>query len=261
MNDTDIKRHLGDIQVKGWTKIDGVYQEKLLDKVKLEFVREEHRFSEIQQRKGIRAQTRNATHHTLLVCPSMLELLEENKIHPLLEAYFGGKYILSTMGLSKVISGSGVYTQNIHRDVRTFTGDAPLWVNTLIMLDDSTEDNGATFMLEGSHRGSDRPNEDFFYDNAVRACGKKGDVLVFDGNIWHAAGENITDNPRHIITPIYCRPFIKQQLDYPRAFGVEFGASASQHLRQVLGYNALVPSSLEEFYQKDENRYYKSDQG
>jgi len=261
MNDTELNQHLSNIRDKGWTKINGVYEESLLERIKRDFEDQEHHFCKVQQRKGIADQTKNATHHTLLLCPSMLELLEENKIHPLLEAYFGGKYILSTMGLSRVISDSSVYTQNIHRDVRTYTADVPLWVNTLIMLDDSTQKNGATYMLEGSHSGGSKPDTDFFYDNAIRACGKRGDVLVFDGNIWHAAGQNITDKPRHIITPIYCRPFIKQQLDYPRAFGAEFGRSATQHLRQILGYNALVPASLDEFYQKDEDRYYKSDQG
>lgn len=261
MKDTELKGHLEEIRIQGWTKVKNVFTSDETERVKQEFSEHEHRFFEIQERKGIANETRNATHHTLLLCRSMLDLLEERETHAVLEAYFGGKYILSTMGLSKVVKESGVYTQNIHRDVRTHTKDLPLWINTLIMLDDSTEDNGATFMLEGSHNGSDKPNQKFFYDNAVRATGKKGDVLIFDGNIWHAAGSNETEQPRHIVTPIYCKPFIKQQLDYPRAFGAEFGDSISPHLKQILGYNALVPASLEEFYQKEEDRFYKSDQG
>ena len=40
---------------------------------------------------------------------------------------FEGKYILNTMGLSKVpIKDKTVYTQNIHRDVRSFTGSSKL---------------------------------------------------------------------------------------------------------------------------------------
>ena len=34
-----------------------------------------------------------------------------------------------------------------------------------------------------------------------------------------------------------------------------------QFTAQILGYNALVPTMLEEFYQKEEDRFYKSDQG
>jgi len=246
---------------KGWTLIPSVFDEELIENVKANYEKFKKTFIDIQARKGISKETANATHHTHVVCRSMLKFLEQTNTHPILEAYFGGKYILSTMGLSEIPPFGNVYTQKIHRDVRTFTGETHLWVNTLIMLDDSTCENGATFMLEGSHDGSDKPDESHFFANAVRAEGKKGDVLIFDGNIWHSAGQNSTDATRHIVTPIYCKPFIKQQLDYPRAFGPDFGRSISSHLRQILGYNALTPVTLEEFYQKDEDRFYKSDQG
>jgi len=54
---------------------------------------------------------------------------------------------------------------------------------------------------------------------------------------------------------------VKQQLDYPRALGDEFGASLSPVLRQVLGYNARVPASLDEWYQPPERRLYQKSQG
>ena len=46
-----------------------------------------------------------------------------------------------------------------------------------------------------------------------------------------------------------------------KAYGNEFGLICSNHLRQILGYNSRVPTSLLEFYQTDENRFYQSDQG
>jgi ectoine hydroxylase-related dioxygenase (phytanoyl-CoA dioxygenase family) len=54
------------------------------------------------------------------------------------------------MGVSRITKNTKTYTENIHRDIRSFTGSNKLWLNTLIMLDDSTEDNGATWLLEGS---------------------------------------------------------------------------------------------------------------
>lgn len=257
----NVEQALCDINEKGWTHVPSVYDESLIEEVKDEFHRNEHQFQEIQRRKGLEEETRNATHHTLLLCRSMLKLLEENKVHPVLEAYFDGKYILSTMGLSYIPPSGRVYTQNIHRDTRSYTGSVHLWVNTLIMLDDSTAENGATLMLQGSHKTAEKPDQDLFNKQAIVAEGKKGDVLIFDGNIWHSAGQNRTNQARHIITPIYCKPFIKQQLDYPRAFGKDFSRTISPHLKQILGYNALSPSTLEEFYQKPGDRYYKADQG
>lgn len=249
------------IRDRGWVRVPDVYSEQLCESVKEEFYKRYEDFKEVQRKKNIEDSVKNATHHTLVLCREMLKLVDENKASPILEEYFEGKYILNTMGLSLIPPEGGVYTQNIHRDQRSFSGSSNLWINTLIMLDDSTSENGATWILEGSHKNPKQPDEDYFFKNAIRAEGKKGDVLLFDGNIWHSAGENKTNKTRHIITPIYSRPFIKQQLDYPRAFGPDFEKTISSHLKQVLGYNALTPVTLFDFYQSDEDRFYKKDQG
>lgn len=261
MNSDDLARHVQDLEERGWTHVPAVYRPELCQRIKDSFARAEPEFLRLQAKKGISHLVEHATHHTLVLCREMLDLLEKTDVNDVVEAWFGGKYILSTMGLSYLPPEGRVYTQRIHRDQRSFSGNARMWLNTLVMLDDSTEDNGATWMLEGSQDRAERPEEEYFYAHAVRALGKAGDVLLFDGNIWHAAGTNTTSETRHIITPIYCRPFIKQQLDYPRAFGYDFGRTLSPHLQQVLGYRALVPATLDEFYQKDEDRFYQSDQG
>ncbi|MFN5993306.1 MAG: phytanoyl-CoA dioxygenase, partial [Betaproteobacteria bacterium] len=86
-------------------------------------------------------------------------------------------------------------------------------------------------------------------------------ILFFDSNLWHAGGDNNTDKPRRSVTPMFCKPFIKPQFDYPRALGYDKGDSFSAYLKQVLGYNSRIPSTLDEWYQPPEHRMYKSDQG
>jgi hypothetical protein len=43
--------------------------------------------------------------------------------------------------------------------------------------------------------------------------------------------------------------------------GYEDGHRYSEQVRQLLGYNARVPSNLEEWYQPPEKRFYRRDQG
>ncbi len=252
---------IAQVHSRGWVKFENVFSEELIDDILAEYQKFEPEFKDIQKRKGIEHLVENATHHSFVLCRKMFAFLENALVDDFLTQYFEGPYILNTMGVSRITNERKTYTQNIHRDIRSFTGSNKLWINTLIMLDDSTEENGATWLLEGSQNKAEKPDEDEFYANSVRATGKKGDVLFFDGNIWHAAGQNYTDKPRHIITPFYSKPYIKQQLDYPRALGIDFGKTLSPRLAQVLGYNAIVPVSLEEFYQPDEYRFYKSSQG
>jgi ectoine hydroxylase-related dioxygenase (phytanoyl-CoA dioxygenase family) len=245
---------------RGWVVIPDVFEHVVIDEVLSEYYNTKHIYDFYHTRKGIKELVANASHHTHVTAPKMWDLLDNDVVQHLLDNIFKGPAIVNTMGLSEVTS-SPVYTQNIHRDVRTNTGAYPLWLNMLIMLDDSTVDNGASWLLEGSQMVSEQPGKEHFFNNAVRATGKKGDLLVFDCNLWHCAGENNTDLPRRIITPFFSRPFIKQQLDIPRVYGEGFGECVSDRLKQFMGYDSRVPTSLGEFYQKDDNRFYKSSQG
>ena len=255
-----MKNHIQNLVNLGWTKVENVYDKELVEKIKIEFDKKKNIFFEEQKKKGIDQLSKNATHHTIIHCDSLFELLKKNIVHELLSAYFNGKYILSTMGISEIVPNQYVYTQKIHRDIRTFDKGSRLWINTLLMLDDSTEKNGATLLLEGSHLSPNKPNEEDFYKNSKRLTGKAGDVLLFDGNAWHAAGQNKTTKRRVIVTPIFCRPFIKQQINYPKIFDHKIN-QLDEFQKQLIGFNSLVPNSLDEFYQKPENRFYKSNQG
>ena len=146
-------------------------------------------------------------------------------------------------------------------DVRSFMGDVKIMVQMLVMLDDFTEENGATYLLSGSHKQDQKPEEGFFYANADRAVGKKGSIVLFDSNLWHAAGVNQTQQQRRALTLGFTRPFMKQQLDYPRFLGYDYGELLPGSLRQVVGYNARVPADLHEYYQPVEKRMYQRDQG
>lgn len=253
-------KKLDNFHSKGWMIVESVFDHNLIDRVIKEYYETRHIYKFYHKYRDIENLVANSSHHTHVTVPSMWELLDNKIVEDCLNAIFNGPAILNTMGLSEV-TNKGVYTQKIHRDVRTNTGEYPLWLNMLIMLDDSTPQNGATWLLEHSQNQKDAPTPDYFFSNAVRALGKKGDLLVFDCNLWHCAGENKTEAPRRIITPFFSRPFIKQQIDIPRLYGEGFGETLSPRLKQWMGYNARVPTSLGEFYQKEENRFYKTNQG
>jgi hypothetical protein len=216
---------------------------------------------ELQLQNGVGDGTDGAVHHLVCQGGSFLELLEDNPCPPYLDRFFGGAYILNTFGGVLNLPGKLSYVGRVHRDIRSFGGDLRLMAQLLIMLDDFTEENGATYMMTGSHTAPDKPEDEAFFKRAERAVGRAGSIVVFDSNLWHAAGANTTGATRRALTLAFTRPFMKQQLDYPRALGWERGPALSATLQQVLGYNARVPSSLDEWYQPPEKRLYKRDQG
>jgi len=245
----------------GWVLIpaavDAGVQQRLRDQ--LERVYEQQRG--LQLANGVGDGADGTVHHLPLAGGAFLELLDGAIIGDVLDDFFCGPYILNTYGGVLNLPGNLSYVGRIHRDLRSFSGALPLMAQWLVMLDDFTEENGATYMLSGSHMLPDPPDEKTFFATASRAVGPAGSMVVFNSNLWHAAGINASAGPRRALTIAFTRPFIKQQLDYPRALGYDRGGDFSPRLRQLLGYNARVPSSLDEWYQPPERRLYQRDQG
>jgi ectoine hydroxylase-related dioxygenase (phytanoyl-CoA dioxygenase family) len=205
--------------------------------------------------------TEGTAHHLVCFGGAFLTLLEQFAAHPFIESFFGGKYILNTYGAVLNEPGTSAYVGNVHRDLRSHSGGLRLMMQLIVMLDPFTDDNGATYLLRGSHRRAEPPAADEFFAHADRAIGPAGRVVAFDSNLWHAAGVNRSQARRRGLTIAFTRPFMKPQLDYPRALGYAAADAMSPALRQVLGYNARVPASLEEWYQPAERRMYQRDQG
>ena len=215
----------------------------------------------LQVRNGVGAGTDGTVHHLPCAGGAFLEFLEQPEHREPLERFFQGPYILNTFGGVLNLPHDVAYVGNVHRDLRTFSGDLHLMAQLLVMIDEFTEENGATYLLSGSHRFREKPSDDVFFKDAVRAVGAAGSIVMFNSNLWHAAGINRTTRPRRALTLAFTRPFIKQQLDYPRALGYDRREVLSPTLCQLLGYNARVPASLDEWYQTPEKRLYKRDQG
>jgi hypothetical protein len=247
---------------RGWVVFEGALDAQLVARMAADLEASWDVCRAIQVKNGVANDADHTVHHLVGVRPSFLDYLQASEaLDGYFDSYFGGKYILNSFGGAINTKGRTSYAQRIHRDIRSFSGDLPLLLNTLVMLDDFTPDNGATWMMTGSHRMAEKPADADFYAQAERALGPAGSVLVFNSNLWHAGGDNVTDAARRSVTPMYCRPFIKQQFDYPRVLGYEAAPKLTAHVRQVVGFNARVPANLDEWYQPPERRMYRGDQG
>jgi hypothetical protein len=245
----------------GWALLPSVVSAEFVERLARALDRVYADQREVQLRNGVGNGTNGTVHHLPCAGGSFLELLDCDHGQHLLDRYFQGPYILNTYGGLLNLPDDPSYVARVHRDQRTFSGDLHLMAQLLVMLDDFTEENGATFLLTGSHRLAEKPSDEMFFREAARAVGPAGSIVMFDSNLWHAAGRNRSGRPRRALTLAFTRPFIKQQLDYPRALGYERAESFSERLRQLLGYNARVPTSLGEWYQPADRRLYKRDQG
>jgi len=213
----------------------------------------------LREKNGVTENNSGTVHHLIGQNPIFLDLLDGLvlEFNEVFENFFSSKYILNAFGGNFLEKGVHSYASEIHRDVRTFSKDINLMMNTLVMFDDFTEENGATYLLSNSHRYSEKPTKDYFYKNADRAVAKKGSVIFWNSYLWHAAGENKKNEERTSVTPMFTKCFVKPQFDYVNCFNQ---GDLNDRLKQVLGFNSRVPGTLEDWYQPREKRFYKSDQ-
>ncbi len=246
---------------EGWTFARAVVDRDLLDRLRADLATAYQRCRQIQITNGIGDATDGTVHHLPCFERSFVDFLECGYGEAELSSFFGGPYIVNSYGGVLNLPGNLSYVGKVHRDLRTFSGDLPLMAQLLVMLDDFTEENGATYLLGRSHRMNAQPSDEEFFRGATRAIGPAGSIVVFNSNLWHAAGVNRSETPRRALTIVFTKPFMKQQLDYPRAIDRARVGALSPRLEQLLGYNARVPTSLDEWYQPPDKRLYKRDQG
>lgn len=193
---------------------------------------------------------------------SFLELMLNPTISECAEKILSPTCIIHSYNAVRLMPSRGNNATKIHRDCpRFYRQDYPLSLQALICLDPFTLENGATYLLPASHHVPEKPTDEYFYKNAERVVANPGDVVFFDSLVWHAGGENLTELPRRGITIVYTRPFMKQQIDLTKALSPDYIASMPALGKKLIGMDARVPSSLNEFYLPEEDRLYKANQG
>lgn len=86
----------------------------------------------------------------------------------------------------------------------------------------------------------------------------QGAALVMDSSLWHREKPNHSGHRWMVVGAQFSQPFIKPHTDIARAIGAERMMHLPERTRRLLGWEARVPASLQEFYQPAENRLYKA---
>ncbi|GLV54226.1 hypothetical protein KDH_10740 [Dictyobacter sp. S3.2.2.5] len=143
--------------------------------------------------------------HKLLKHRSFLDLVEHAPILQRIQAIFGSQTQLLQYDLLRQGAHNSGPLRAWHRDF-TFPGERPLSINTIIMLNQMTEERGPTRVVPGTHRGEAIPtgeqrNQPLPDEVAVYA--EPGDAVFINGAIWHTGGINKTDGVRRGIYLYY----------------------------------------------------------
>jgi ectoine hydroxylase-related dioxygenase (phytanoyl-CoA dioxygenase family) len=192
-------------------------------------------------------------------------LFAELAIHPLAlafaEAELGPSCLLSALLAINLHPGETVQPWHFDDGGAKVPRPRPaLGVSAFWAIDDTTELNGSTEVIPGSHlwdaqlvEGAAKPS-DFTTKaapdgdrgsgnrpDAVKLTMPSGSLAIAKGTLWHRGGANLSDKPRLIITPQYCAGWVRQLENMILAVPAELAEKLPERARELIGYSIHPP--------------------
>lgn len=128
-----------------------------------------------------------------------------------------GNLKLSSLNYRAALPGSGL--QGLHADWGGAVSPSDYFVcNSIWLLDDFTESNGATRIVPGSQRSGKVPRDVMPdpsqpHPDEILVTAPAGTVVIFNSHTWHGGTLNRTDKPRRAMHSYFTRRDQTQQLD------------------------------------------------
>ncbi|MBY8823561.1 phytanoyl-CoA dioxygenase family protein [Sphingomonas colocasiae] len=163
-------------------------------------------------------------------------IAEHPLILDLVRDVLGDDILLSS--LTANIAGKGGSEMFLHMDQGSLPAyfSEPVVCNVAWILSGYSEEGGATRIIPNSHHLGYRRSEEMQGSATVAAAAPPGSALIFEGRIWHATGENLTDDPRVALLAFYSKPWLRQQENGVASIRDDVLAGASDTLKTLLGF-------------------------
>lgn len=189
-----------------------------------------------------------------------LSLIALPAVMPLVERMLGPASILHLQNGIVLFPSKQHQQAAFHQDFRPWLNGAYVSFNAFVFVDDFTPQNGATFVVPGTHRAERRPSDAQLEELAVQVTGAAGTALVFNSRLWHRGSTNSTNEPRRAVNMQYTRAFIRQQVDYAHCLAEDEYATFPERTQQLLGRFVRLPKSSAEFRVPSEQRLHRAGQ-
>lgn len=203
-------------------------------------------------------------HNAMLRGAELARLIEHETMQAYFSHFLGEHCILYSYQTSSMPPGGSNYSNRIHIDCPRLIPGYHTNMGALFTLDDLTEENGATYVLPGSHKSMAEPSEAQFNAQSIRLICPAGSLILLNPRTWHRGGVNRTAQGRHMLTIGGCRSYMRSRFDYPRLI-----AHTKSNIldivgpvgRRFLGYHVRMPATMEEYYLPADQRLYLANQG
>ena len=150
------------------------------------------------------------------------------------------------------ISRNGIRAQSSGKDglvmhIDSFipgTGKRPWLLQVFMVLEDQDESNGTTLVVPKSHLSDEYATPESLKD-AVPLCPKAGDIIIWDGRLWHGTTPNPEEKSRLVLASGFSCWFIKPKFDLPGALPDSIYQQLTDDEKVIMGFAS--PTFSDEF--------------
>lgn len=122
-----------------------------------------------------------------------------------------------------------------------FKGDYTTNMQFAFVLEDSTEENGCTVVVPGSHQSGKYTDRDLKKTNKLSA--KSGDLVCWDSRLWHGTLPNNSGQSRWALIATLGMWWIKPSMDITRSLPNEIYQSLSDEQKALMGFCSIPPKN------------------
>lgn len=237
----------------GYAVVDGGYDADALSRLSAAFDRSlESMYAAHGGREAMAAIDEHNTIRALLSTDRLfLDLATNGRIMAICRRMIGDYIVLNQQnGIINPPNRQAYNQAAFHRDLpfQHFVSSRPLAINALFCLDDFTAENGATFVIPGSHKQETFPADRTVELLRSQITAPKGSFIVLDALLYHSGAVNRTESPRRAVNHLYTVPIIRPQIDLAAILGNDY--TSDPELRRLLGYEVRIPDSIPAYYAK-----------
>ena len=183
------------------------------------------------------------------------DLITDDVIFNVMSKLLGTEFFCGSYCASRLLPGS--LGQELHLDYPYWdfykSETFPIGLNSsfaqncqvTIPLDVCSKESGATAYIPGSQKNLHYPSEKDNQTNKKQMIAEPGDLVIFNGNCWHGASPNNSDNQRAALLIEFLPKYIKPVEDLVSYLDKDFKDKSSDKIRQLLGLNYEYPKIMD----------------
>lgn len=243
-----IKKHIQNIKYNGYTIFRKSIKKKDIKRYLFK-VRELYKKNKIITSNQSKNQKKDKyVYHLQSKDKIFWELIDKSPQLDLISKFLNDEYYTNVSKnyynfiLSYYNARSSVAELPLHIDNKIpYIGSKPITMQMIISLSGQQKENGATFVVPGTHQSGLLADKNF--SDYVTVDLNPGDIIIWDSRLWHGAHKNISKKERWSLVATFKVWWAKQNFDPVKNINQNIYSKLNKQQKLMAGFLSIPPKN------------------